>query len=231
MKRMLIAIAASAALVGTPALAADMPLKAPPVPVWGWSGFYIGGDIGYGWGRSTGTLNDGVFNAAPVPYGADPSGMIGGGFVGYNYQINQFVVGVEADWQGANLSGSGSGTYTGISYTMNTTVSGYGSVRGRLGFALDRWLVFATGGWDWGNTQTSYATTGTSPFYTNKFSGSGATVGAGIEYAVTRHWLARVEYRYTDLGNHSFEDPPCVCGENGNRITINDIRLGAAYKF
>ena len=115
---------------------------------------------------------------------------------------------------------------------MNSKVSSYGSLRGRLGFALDRWLVFATGGWAWGDAQTSYAKTGIPPFSTNNINGSGGTVGAGIEYAVTNNWLARVEYRYTDLGNHGFENPTvCNCGDNGNRITINDIRLGAAYKF
>ena len=71
-----------------------MPVKAPrPVvvaPVYSWTGFYIGGDIGYGSGRSDGVLNDGTFNVGAVPYSADPRGMIGGGFAGYNYQIGQF---------------------------------------------------------------------------------------------------------------------------------------------
>jgi outer membrane immunogenic protein len=229
---------AAVAVVGfaSVASAADMPLKAPrPVvvaPIYSWTGFYIGGDIGYGSGRSDGVLNDGVFNGAPVPYSADPRGMIGGGFAGYNYQIGQFVVGVEADWQAANLSGSGTGTFLVSSYTMDTKVSNYGSVRGRLGFAMDRWLVFATGGWAWGNAQTSYSDTGAPPpFGTNKINGSGGTIGAGIEYAVTNNWLARVEYRYTDLGNHGFEVPSCGCGDNGNRITINDVRFGLSYKF
>jgi outer membrane immunogenic protein len=156
MKKILVVAIAGAALCGAPALAADMAVKAPPSPVvalpYSWTGFYIGGDIGYGWGRSTGVLNDGTFNTAPVPYSADPSGIIGGGFAGYNYQINQFIVGIEADWQGAGLSGSGIGTCCGgLSYTMDTKVSNYGSVRGRLGFAMDRWMVFATGGWAWGD--------------------------------------------------------------------------------
>jgi outer membrane immunogenic protein len=234
MKKLLIAGIAVAVFGWSPAFAADMAVKAPPAPVapaWSWTGFYVGGDIGYGWGRSTGVLNDGVFNTAPVPYSADPRGVIGGGFAGYNYQIGQLVVGVEADWQDASLSGSGDGTFTGITYQMNTRVSSYGSVRGRLGFAQDRWLVFAAGGWASGEAQTSYSTAGFAPFYTNKFDGSGATAGAGVEYAVTNNWLARIEYRYTDLGTHAFEYAPCGCGENGNRITINDLRLGLAYKF
>jgi outer membrane immunogenic protein len=241
MKRSILSgLAISGLLIVAPlsvAGAADMPVKAPPAsvvaPAISWTGFYIGGDVGYGWGRSTGVLNDGFFNTAPVPYSADPTGVIGGGFAGYNYQINQLVVGVEADWQDANLSGSGSGTCCGgLSYTMNTKVPNYGSVRGRLGFVQGRWLVFATGGWAWGDAQTSYASTGFAPFHTNKFDGSGGTAGAGVEYAITNNWLARVEYRYTDLGSHSFEIPAaCGCGENGNRISINDIRLGLAYKL
>jgi outer membrane immunogenic protein len=238
MRRILLA-AAAVAFSSSFTLAADMAApvyKAPPAvvaAVFNWTGLYVGGDIGYGWGRSDGVLNDGVFNGAPVPYSADPRGMIGGGFAGYNYQIGQFVVGVEADWQAANLSGSGTGTFLVNSYTMDTKVSNYGSVRGRLGFTMDRWLVFATGGWAWGNAQTSYSDTGAPPpFGTNKINGSGATVGGGIEYAVTNNWLARVEYRHTDLGSHSFENPiGCGCGDNGNRITIDDVRFGLSYKF
>lgn len=237
MRRILLATAA-VAFSSSFTLAADMAApvyKAPPAvvaTVFNWTGLYVGGDIGYGSGRSDGVLNDGTFNVGPVPYSADPKGMIGGGFAGYNYQMGQFVVGVEADWQAANLSGSGTGTFLISSYTMDTKVSNYGSVRGRVGFAMDRWLVFATGGWAWGNAQTSYSDTGAPPpFGTNKINGSGGTVGAGIEYAVTNNWLARVEYRYTDLGNHGFEVPSCGCGDNGNRITINDVRFGLSYKF
>jgi outer membrane immunogenic protein len=237
MKKILIACIGAAAFCGAPALAADMAVKAPPPPVvataYSWTGFYIGGDIGYGWGQSTGVLNDGIFNTSPVPYTADPKGIIGGGYAGYNYEISPFVVGVEADWQAADVSGSGTGICCGgLSYTMNSKISSYSSLRGRLGFAQDRWLVFATGGWAWGDAKTSYSATGAAPFYTNKIDGSGATVGAGFEYAVTNNWLARIEYRHTDFGSHGFENlTPCACGENGNRLTLNDIRLGAAYKF
>jgi outer membrane immunogenic protein len=233
MKRgIIIGLGISALLIAVPLSIARAAPPAPVAPAWSWTGFYLGGDIGDGWGRSTGVLNDGVFNTAPVPYSAGPTGVIGGGFAGYNYQISQIVVGVEADWQGATLSGSGSGSTAGFSYTMTTQVSSYGSVRGRLGFALDRWMVFGTGGWAWGDAQTSYSSTGFAPFYYNKINGNGRTAGAGVEYAFTNNLLARVEYRYTDLGSHSFEAlVPCACGENGNRISINDLRLGLAFKF
>src|ERR1035438_8530934 len=115
MRRFQYALLATVAAIGfaSVASAADLPTKGPyykaPVaaPAFSWTGFYIGGDIGYGWGTSDGTLTNSV-GAFPIPYSADPNGIIGGGFLGYNYQINQFVVGVEADWQAADLSGSAS---------------------------------------------------------------------------------------------------------------------------
>jgi outer membrane immunogenic protein len=224
-------MAAAIVAISIPASAADLPVKAPayvaPPPPFSWTGIYIGGDIGYGWGTSDGTLTNasGFF---PVPYSFDPNGVVGGGFIGANYQINQFVIGVEADWQAADLSGSQSVT----GYTINTKVNDYGSVRGRLGYAWDRWMIFGTGGWAWGNGHTSYALAGTT-FYTNGLNGGngGWTAGGGVEYAFTNNWLARVEYRYTDLGSHSYVDVASNSAETGNRVTINDVRLGIAYKF
>ena len=235
MKWKLLATVALAALGSANALAADMPqrpvYKAPvmmaPSPTW--TGFYIGGDVGYGWVTSDGTLTDSA-GAFPVPYSADANGVIGGGFLGYNYQINQFVVGIEGDWQAADLTGSASSPLF-AGYTMSTKVNDYGSLRGRLGYAMDRWLIFATGGWAWGSASTSYAVTGTPAFYKNSFTGNGWTVGGGVEYAVTNNWLARFEYRYTDLGSHGYVDTVSNSAETGNRITVNDVRLGVAYKF
>jgi outer membrane immunogenic protein len=234
MRRFQCALLATVAAIGfaSVASAADLPTKGPyykaPVaaPAFSWTGFYIGGDVGYGWGTSDGTLTNSA-GTFPVPYNADPNGIIGGGFLGYNYQINQFVVGVEADWQAADLTGSASSA----GYTMSTRVNDYGSLRGRLGYAMDRWLVFATGGWAWGKASTSYALTGAAPFFTNTFTGNGWTAGGGVEYAITNNWLARIEYRYTDLGSHSYIDVPSNSGETGNRVTVNDVRLGVAYKF
>ena len=219
-------------------LAADMSTKAPmytkapmAAPAFSWTGFYLGGDVGYGWGRSSGTGTDSA-GLGLTPYDYDTNGVIGGGFLGYNYQINQFVVGVEADWQVADLKGnSGSFIASGGPYTFSTNVNNYGSLRGRLGYAVDRWLVFATGGWAWGYASTSFAFTGTPPFSTNSGNRSGWTGGGGVEYAITNNWLARLEYRYTDLGSRAYVDVPNNSADNGNRITVNDVRLGVAYKF
>ena len=239
MRRFQYALLATVAAIGfaSVASAADLPTKGPyykapmAAPAFSWTGFYLGGDVGYGWGRSSGTGTDSA-GLGLTPYDYDTNGVIGGGFLGYNYQINQFVVGVEADWQAADLKGnSGSFTNPGATYTFSTNVNNYGSLRGRLGYAVDRWLVFATGGWAWGYASTSFAFTGTPPFSTNSGNRSGWTGGGGVEYAITNNWLARLEYRYTDLGSRAYVDVPNDSADTGNRITVNDVRLGVAYKF
>ena len=80
----------------------------------------------------------------------------------------------------------------------------YGSVRGRLGYAVDRFLVFGTGGWAWGNPSTSYALTGAAPFVNNSRGSTGWTAGLGVEYAFTDYVSGRLEYRYTSLGTSGF---------------------------
>ncbi|WP_458756271.1 outer membrane protein [Afipia sp. TerB] len=206
--------------------------KAPPIaaPIFTWTGFYIGADVGYGFGRSEGQSSN-AFGAFPLPYSYDPDGIMGGGFIGANYQFNQFVIGIEADWQAADLNGD-SGAIGGGPFTLSTSVRDYGSVRGRLGIAFDRVLLFGTGGWAWGSFSTSYAFTGFPAYLVNRVdSSSGWAAGAGIEYAFTNNVLARIEYRYTDLGSTSFVSFPTNTAEAGNRVTINDVRVGIAYKF
>jgi outer membrane immunogenic protein len=223
------------AAFAVPAFSADLPRKAPayappPPPPFSWTGIYIGGDIGYGWGKSDG-LSTNAAGLFPTPYSFNPNGVIGGGFIGANYQFNQFVIGVEADWQAADLDGAQDIPAIGGSIHVSTKVNDYGSLRGRLGFAWDRFLIFGTGGWAWGNGHTFYGVTGAPPAVTRNINSSGWTAGAGVEYAFTNNWLARLEYRYTDLGTQSYVDPATNSADTGNPVTINDIRLGLAYKF
>jgi outer membrane immunogenic protein len=240
MKKMLLAGTALLPFVSGSAMAADMrPAPAPaPVyskapmmaPAFSWTGFYIGGDGGYGSATSSGTLANSV-GGFPVPYSYNVNGPIAGGFVGGNYQMGTFVVGAEADWQWANLTGnSGSIVAPGGPFTISSTVKSYGSARGRVGFAVDHWLFFGTAGWAWGTWSTTYANVG--PFFTNSAtSNKGWTAGAGIEYAFTNNLLGRVEYRYTNLGTVTFVDIPSNSSELGNKVVINDIRAGLAFKF
>jgi outer membrane immunogenic protein len=219
-------------------LAARPYTKAPPpalVAAYDWSGFYIGADVGYGWATSRGTAGaaDGSF---PIPYSYEPRGVIGGGYLGGNYQIKNVVLGIEADWQAADLNGGGNFLLGASTYHFQTKIRDYGSVRGRLGLAMDRWMVFGTAGVAWGSWDTSYAFLGVNPFFTNRVNEhAGWTAGGGVEYAFTNNWLARAEYRHTDLGSSAFVAGSGTVKPNlsevGNRVMINDVRVGIAYKF
>lgn len=234
MKKLIFAIALVGATSAS-AMAADMApryAKAPPMiaPAFSWTGFYIGADVGYGFGTSKGQSSNAA-GAFPLPYNYDLDGIMGGGFVGANYQFNQLVIGIEADWQAADLKGNSGSIGTGP-FTLSSTVKDYGSLRGRVGWAFDRLLVFGTAGWAWGSYSTSYAFTGLAPYLVNSVdSTDGWTAGGGIEYAFTNNILGRVEYRYTDLGSTSFINLPTNTAEQGNRVAINDVRVGVAYKF
>jgi opacity protein-like surface antigen len=232
--------AAIAGRLGPPAPAPSLVYKSPPAPHgYNWTGLYIGGDGGYGWGTSKGTLT--TATGVPLaPYGYSVTGPFAGGFIGGNYQFNRFVVGVEGDWQWSNLMGNNqvlapigaAGAFPGGPLTISTTVRDYGSIRGRLGVvAYDRFLVFGTGGWAWGDPSTFYAVTGAAPFIANGGNANGWTAGAGVEYALTDKILGRIEYRYTNLATSSFTNVATNSADTGNRVPISDLRFGIAYKF
>jgi outer membrane immunogenic protein len=235
-KKSFLAIAVIATAIVAPAHAADMPLKAapPPVSTYNWTGFYIGGDGGFASAQSAGTFT----NAAgffPVPYNFNASGGFAGGFVGAQKQWQNLVVGIEADLQGASLKGN-SGALTLLApsvYTVATNVTTYGSVRARIGFAADRWLLFATAGWAEGHFSTSY--TGSAPIITNSATQPGWTAGAGVNYAVLNNLFLTLEYRNTSLNASSFTAGSATvlpnAAETGNTIKINDVRGGIGVKF
>ena len=166
-------------------------------------------------------------------------GPVAGLFTGGNYQINKFVLGVEGDWQWSNLIGNNqtlaplgaAGVFPGGPFTISTTVKDYASIRGRIGFALDRFLLFGTGGWAWGNPSTSYALTGAAPFVNNGGSSTGWTAGFGVDYALTDSVFGRIEYRYTSLAMSGFESVATDSAVEPNRLQISDLRAGVAYKF
>ncbi|MGH6811695.1 MAG: outer membrane protein [Methylocella sp.] len=216
----------AAALAATaPAFAADLappPVYAPPVPLFTWAGLYLGGQIGYGWGTDTLT----VF---PAGFGTNftPNGVVGGAHVGYNLQFNQFVAGLEGDVEGTGISRSFSPG--GVLY--NTSIPVQGSIRGRLGVAFDRALLYATGGAEFAGFNTSE--TGFPGFDQNSTTRTGWTVGGGIEYAVTGNWSIRAEYRYADFGHFADATPNTFgFGSFVNRHeTENAVRAGFSYKF
>jgi outer membrane immunogenic protein len=210
------------------ASAADMQRPAPvykapiltPARVYDWTGFYVGGNIGYGWGRQDAALTGfGSLGSANV------DGIIGGGQVGYNWQLNQLVLGLEADIQGSGQKGDGG--VAGVA-TYTSKLDWFGTVRGRVGYAFDRWLPYVTGGWAYGGGNVS-GTAGGAPFSTSS-NYSGWTAGAGLEYAFLNNWSVKGEYLYVDFGN----GPSTVTGAgtiSSGHLTDNIFRLGVNYKF
>jgi outer membrane immunogenic protein len=202
--------------VAAPALAADLPSRkeAPvyiaPAPVYSWTGFYVGAEFGGQFGKNTGSLvNNYTQNTYLTTGSYNTSGVIGGGLVGYNYQINQFVLGVEGDLTGS----SNQGRYTNAigSASVETQYGFGGGIRGRLGYAIDRTLIYATGGWAFENIKQTYntdynfATGGILSNWANNnqnTSRSGYTIGGGVEYAFAPNWSGRLEYRYSDYGKY-----------------------------
>jgi outer membrane immunogenic protein len=104
-------------------------------------------------------------------------------------------------------------------------------VRGRIGIAFDRFLVFGTGGFAWGDPSSSYTLLGAGPLAVNGVNASGWTAGAGLDYALTDHVFGRVEYRYTDLAMAGFVNAAADSADTGHRVPISDVRVGIAYKF
>ena len=203
-----------------------------------WSGVYFGADGGFGWETAKGTLMDAASNPFTA-YDYRVNGPVAGLFAGGNYQFNKIVLGVEGDWQWSNLIGNSqtlaplgaAGTFPSGPFMISTTVKDYASVRGRLGFAFDRFLAFGTVGWAWGNPLTSYALVGSAPFVNRSGSSTGWTAGVGVDYAITESVFARVEYRYTNLATAGFVSADTNSAETANRVPISDLRAGIAYKI
>ena len=190
MKRTLILAASVAMLASTSALAADAVEYVPEAPAavempaaFSWSGPYLGVHGGYGWGNGEveGTLDD-SFDGGRF-----------GAFAGYNWEVsNGFVAGIEGDlnydWNENDYDLGG-----GISGEVGSGFSG--SVRGRVGFAMDRTLIYAAGGWTATNVSID-STVGDDDDTLH-----GWTLGAGIDHAFTDNVFGRLEYRYNDYGS------------------------------
>jgi outer membrane immunogenic protein len=273
MKKLLLSSVALAGLTAT-AMAADLPSRraAPApyvaVPVFTWTGFYVGVNAGYGFSDSNkeSTLSSVNILGASAPLGAPGStgifgqrnnndGFVGGGQVGYNYQVGQFVIGFEGDIQYTDFGGrSGrfgnnafqtyaansplivnpiAGSPGNVAYFNNTSLGSrsefFGTVRGRLGYAFDRVLVYGTGGVafrDTNSTGTGGFVNGADPTLVNQafYNGplattlggtfvkpgfvrrapddTGYVVGGGVEYAFTPNITAKVEGIYVNFGNN-----------------------------
>jgi len=198
-----------------------MPMKAPMYSApYNWTGFYVGINGGGGWGRSEWS------NAAGSTGGFNVSGGVVGGTVGYNWQMNQAVFGLEGDIDWSNIRGSTTSAVCagGTCQTRNNYLA---TVRGRIGYAFDRFLPYVTGGLAVGDIKAEPGT-GASASETK----AGWTLGGGLEFAVAGPWTAKVEYLYADLGKMSCGTGICNAASSTDvNFHTNLVRAGVNYRF
>ena len=221
-------IAVLALTVTPPVLAADINAAPPPAEpeyeinpdIFDWSGLYIGAHAGYFFGASTLGFPPG----GPIaPFDLDTDGFAGGGQAGFNWQINRFVLGAEADISWADLQGSG--TVPGA--TVETRADWLSTIRGRAGVAFDRLLIYGTGGVAFTSLETSV--TGPLGFVSDENNLTGWTAGAGVEWALTDNLSLKGEYLWVD-----FSDEPYALGlPTPVPVDLDGsyLRLGINYKF
>jgi outer membrane immunogenic protein len=239
MKR--IVLAAAVAFSTAPAFAADLPAPPPPqapaayvpvaAPIYNWSGIYVGINGGYGFGDSAwspaGFTGTGNF---------DVNGPLVGGTVGVNFQTGQFVFGVEADidWSDINGSTTNATTCGTDTCTFQTRNDWLGTVRGRVGYAFDRLLIYATAGGAYGDIKGTF-TDVTTPFTASASNAQfGWTAGGGVEYGITENLTAKVEYLFVDLSNGSLSCTGGPCAAVGAVPVSFDaslVRAGINFKF
>jgi outer membrane immunogenic protein len=273
MKRILFSLvpatAMSVALSCSAATAADLPARKAPVPyaapVFSWTGFYAGVNAGYAW-NGGGDFDHVDVNSTVVPGfsraadgfdflgNSNKGSFTGGGQIGYNYQMGNIVLGLEADinYVGVKKNYAAGGDRAGAYHDVlsaESKVQWFGTVRPRLGFLpTDRLMMFVTGGLAYGQVKTSagindydYATG--APFAgingSKTETRTGYTVGGGIEYALAGNVSLKGEYSYVDLGSttHRFYDNDVSYPGYGLYVTAKDdvnfhvVRAGLNYRF
>jgi opacity protein-like surface antigen len=219
-----------AASTGTFARAADW---TAPVSAYNWTGFYVGGHIGYGSGRATGAWEGlgGSLSGPLVPY--DMPGAIGGVQAGYNVQSDRFVFGGEADFALAGMSG-GTVQFTGpATVTATQRIDSLASARVRAGLLVnDTTLLYATGGLGLGNSHlTVVSVGGLNATANNSQTHVGWVLGLGGEMALHDNWTVGAEYKYFDLGSKVYSDPANVDGTATIDLKVHTFVLKANYRF
>jgi len=218
MKKMIFGLSTLTLLVSSAAIAGTMGSIQEAA---NWSGVYLGGEIGGTWINQKLTETT-IFSPALTGHSSLTEGaFLGGGYIGYNFQRGPWVLGVEGNVDGTALnntsnclvenSGAGNaapGSCFPGAYGNTTKMPWEAAVRGRLGWVWKESLLYIAGGAAWANVQSTF-TTPSGSFYTpsgsQRFSKTltGGTIGAGVEYKPTNHWIGRAEYRYANYGSVS----------------------------
>jgi outer membrane immunogenic protein len=234
------------------AIAADLPIKAAPAPVqeavFTWTGFYIGGHVGWGWARTKNKILEADNNFFPQNHVLrnDVDGFLGGGQIGFNYQTGQFVFGVEVDGTWSDIGGRNG---TPAVLLANRLSDNEGSVHaivlatGRLGLAYGNALFYVKGGGAWArfdnvNFSRNTANNTILQVTSGNENRSGWTIGGGLEYAFSGNWSVKGEYNFVDFGNERVTRTGLNygTGEHVTRFrehdtTVQMVKFGINYRF
>jgi outer membrane immunogenic protein len=226
-----VAAVAIAIGIGGPAMAADIATKAPPAPIPApaptWAGFYLGATVGYGWTKVTGGPSEFVTELKL-------SGGLVGIHSGYNFQAGQWVYGIETDYSGVfgrDWSNTKFSAPANLNSGIHAELNGLGSIRARLGWAIDRTLIYATGGVGYGIYKTAaQATEGIPP--ASGHTVWGGVLGAGVEWKYTQNFSFRLEgmnYFFNKKEAATSSTPGPVNGALIKNVAL--IRFGGSYHF
>jgi outer membrane immunogenic protein len=238
LKTLALAAGVSLVAIGT-GFAADLSnrpvYKAPPAPapMFSWTGFYIGGHVGYGWGSNDFTDTTAALGPAGTTYGNDTDGFLGGLQAGFDYQFApNWVLGIEGQVSWTNIDGSTSYA-TAPAATFSNDMNWLSSVTGRLGYTGGNWLLYGKGGVAWADLDQTIATGLAS--VTNSQTRTGWTAGGGLEYAFAPGWSAKIEYQYYDFGKDTYSFAPVagigVPASFDVDSQIHTIKAGLNWRF
>jgi outer membrane immunogenic protein len=226
---------AHAADLGRPPPPPPQPVYAPP-PVFTWTGFYIGGNLGVAW--TQGDVTDSFGNSFSNSQNAV---FTGGGQVGANFQINWLVVGVEADfdWLANNNNSSNAVVIGNNAFQVSANDRWITTLAARVGVAANNWLFYAKGGGGWVGVNEftlTNVTAGAAISSSNSNSNTGWLAGAGIEWAFAPNWTAKVEYDFLGLNNSTLTVPVGTPVVGGDIITttnrdVQTLTVGLNYLF
>ncbi|MCA0399677.1 MAG: porin family protein [Proteobacteria bacterium] len=255
------------ALSASLASAADLARKPaspvmPRMAAFSWTGFYVGANAGYAFGQQSTRLGlGGAWAAESAALQNDfrtagggnlrPGSFIGGIQAGYNRQVGMMVYGAEVDFNymdlrkrtAYSLVGAGGFPALTYNYTRSVDTDWLITLRPRIGYAMDRTLLYVTGGLALAQVKDGWSVASNGNYLkamTNSGVRIGWTVGAGVEHAFTNNWTTKLEYLYTDLGRSSKDSSylpgsaftvPAYTEQVKTRLTFHTIRAGVNYKF
>ena len=218
------------------AMAADLPAsrgyyKAMPVEgPYNWTGFYAGLNAGYGFGDER-TVFSSAAAGGTFAGGGDYNGFSGGAQSGYNIQFGNVVAGIEADIQYANIGG----TFSPIGLSgakARNTLNSFGTVRGRIGYAFDRFLPYVTGGFAAGQNTNHFGVIGTLSSLADTAVHTGWAAGGGLEYGIRDGWSVKAEYLHIELDGQNYQNGVLLVPATVNtEMKFDIVRGGVNYRF